>query len=260
MDINLDWEEKTNRNNSSILPNNIRGLIVGKSGCGKTNLLLNLLLKPKLLDYNKLFVYGKSLFQPKYKIMKAGFDNNLSKETIFNIFYKRDSIIENDINPYELIRELPITDNPIKCEYCDDDNMVSDPRELKSTDKNLIVFDDVLLEKQNKCNDFYTRGRHSNTDCFYLAQNYFKLPRQTIRENSNFICLFKQDNKNLQHIYQDHVSHDMDYDEFKKLCKLCWSEPYNFLTIDNTSNIDNGKYRHNLDNFYYPNSIVEKWK
>ena len=62
---NLDWEDLSSRNNSPILPKSIRGLIVGKSGCGKTNLLLNLLLKPELLDYNKLFVYGKSLFQPK---------------------------------------------------------------------------------------------------------------------------------------------------------------------------------------------------
>ena len=36
MDINLDWEDNSNRNNSSILPKTIRGLIVGKSGCGKT--------------------------------------------------------------------------------------------------------------------------------------------------------------------------------------------------------------------------------
>ena len=35
---NLDWEEHSNRNNSPILPKSIRGLIVGKSGCGKTNL------------------------------------------------------------------------------------------------------------------------------------------------------------------------------------------------------------------------------
>ena len=34
------------------------------------------------------------------------------------------------------------------------------------------------------------RGRHSNVECFYLAQNYFKHPRETIRENTNFICLF----------------------------------------------------------------------
>ena len=66
---NLDWEDLSNRNNPPILPRSIRGLIVGKLGCGKTNSLLNFLLKPKLLDYNTLFVYGESLFQPKYIIL-----------------------------------------------------------------------------------------------------------------------------------------------------------------------------------------------
>ena len=93
---NLDWEEKTNRKNSNILPKSIRGLIVGKSGCGKTNLLLNFLLKPELLDYNKLFVYGKSLFQPKYKILQCGFNNNLDKECVYNLFnIRKDIKIEN---------------------------------------------------------------------------------------------------------------------------------------------------------------------
>ena len=61
-----------------------------------------------------------------------------------------------------------------------------DPRELSSGKNNLMVFDDLLLEKQNTCESYYVRGRHSNVDCFYLAQNYFKLPRQTIRENREF--------------------------------------------------------------------------
>ena len=47
---------------------------------------------------------------------------------------------------------------------------------------NLMVFDDLLLEKQNTCVLCYVRGRLSNVDCFSLAQNYSKLPRQTIRE------------------------------------------------------------------------------
>ena len=42
--------------------------IVGPNGCGKTTLLNNLLLRPRWLDYDNLFVYGKSLFQPEYKI------------------------------------------------------------------------------------------------------------------------------------------------------------------------------------------------
>ena len=43
----LSWDVNSiKRNNSKLLPKSIRGIIVGKSGCGKTTLLLNLLLKP----------------------------------------------------------------------------------------------------------------------------------------------------------------------------------------------------------------------
>jgi hypothetical protein len=70
----FSWNENSsNRNNNYLLPRNIRGLIIDKSGCGKTNLLLNVLLKD-FLDYDNLQVFGKSLFQPEYKIIKTGFE------------------------------------------------------------------------------------------------------------------------------------------------------------------------------------------
>ena len=94
---------------------------------------------------------------------------------------------------------------------------VPDPRELSSEKNNLMVFDDRLLEKQNTCESYYVRGRHSNVDCFYLAQNNFKLPRQTLRENTNFICLFPQDLKNRNHIFDDRVRSDMTKEEFRQL-------------------------------------------
>ena len=61
-----------------------------------------------------------------------------------------------------------------------------------------------------------------NCDTLYISQNYFRLPRQTIRENSNFIILFPQDVKNLNHIYADHCSSDMSKEEFKEFCKDVW--------------------------------------
>ena len=42
----LFWNEVTSKRfNRPLLPRNIRGVIVGKLGCGKTTLLLNLLLR-----------------------------------------------------------------------------------------------------------------------------------------------------------------------------------------------------------------------
>ena len=88
------------------------------------------------------------------------------------------------------------------------------------------------LKKQNTSESYYARGRHSNVDCFHLAQNYFKMPRQTIRENANLIFLFPQDLKNLNHIFDDHVVSDMTKEEFRQLCKAAWEKQHGFVIID----------------------------
>ena len=78
----LSWNDETSssRFKNPLLPRSIRGLIVGKSGCGKTTLLLNLLLNPGWLDYDNLQVFGRSMFQPEYKILKKSFEEKLPKE------------------------------------------------------------------------------------------------------------------------------------------------------------------------------------
>ena len=136
--------------------------------------------------------------------------------------------------------------------FCDSADDVPNPRELSSQNKNLMVFDDLLLEKQITCRSYYARGRHSNVDCFYLAPNYFKLLRQKIRENANFICLFPQDLKNLNHIFDDHVESDMTMEEFRQLCKTAWEKQHGFTIIDLRSKKHDGKYTSGLDEFYIP--------
>ena len=74
------------RCNHPLLPKGIRELIIGKSGCGKTTLLLNLLLRPDWLDYNKINNFGKSLFQPEYHILQKDFEEKLPKEVIIRLF------------------------------------------------------------------------------------------------------------------------------------------------------------------------------
>ena len=65
----------------------------------------------------------------------------------------------------------------VVCNFHQSAEDVPVPSELSSEKKNLMVFGDLLLQKQNTFESYYVRERHSNVDCFYLAQNYFKLPR-----------------------------------------------------------------------------------
>ena len=241
-----------NRNNSPLLPSNLRGLIVGKSNCGKTTLLLNLLLQPDWLDYNRLYIYGKSLHQQEYKVLKKGFEEGLSKTQISNLFKHQDVLTKANLSPLEALDEYQgIKEGGVVANFYEDCSNIPDPQQLNPTEKNLLILDDCFLGKQNKAESYYTRGRHNNCDTLYISQIYFRLPRHTIRENSNFIILFPQDGRNLNHIHSDHCT-DIPIDEFKQFCKKVWTVRHNFVTIDLTSHPLNGKYRKNLDCFYLP--------
>ena len=75
-------------------------------------------------------------------------------------------------------------------------------------------------------------------------------------ENTNFIILFPQDAKNLNHIYADHCDGDMSLEEFKQFCRKVWTAaPHQFVTIDLTSGKLDGKYRQNLDCFFLPGIV-----
>jgi hypothetical protein len=158
----------------------------------------------------------------------------------------RDEITQKNVDPLTVLEEVG-RDNALKsdiqCKFYESSEDVPDPKDLDKTKKYLMIFDDLQLEKQSICQKYYIKGSHSNVACFYLAQNYFRLPRKTIREKVNFICLFPQDLQNVKHIYNDHVSSNMPKEEFRSLCWRAWCQPHGFVTIDLTSDKYNGKYR-----------------
>ena len=247
------WKTTSSRKNSPLLPSNIRGLIIGKSNSGKTTLIFNLLLQPDWLDYDHLYVFGKSLHQPEYQIIKKGFTAGLSKQQISNIFIQQDILSEANISPQQAIDQYDgFKEGGAVASFYDGCSEIPDPSELNAHDKNLLILDDCFLGKQNKAEAYYSRGRHNNCDTIYISQNYFRLPRQTIRENSNLIILFPQDSKNLNHIYADHCTADISMNEFKAFCKNVWSNQHDFITLDLTSTSMDGKYRKNLNCFYFP--------
>lgn len=206
------WEKTSLFRHSTLFPNNIRCLICGPSNCGKTNLLLTLLIQKNGLRFKNLYIYSKSLNQSKYEYLSQVMKH------VPKIGYYR---------------------------YSDMDDIIS-PQDVKPI--SVIVFDDCGgLDSQNVISEFFTRGRHQNVDTFYLIQTYAYAKKHMLRDNTNLIIAFKMDDLNLKHIYDDHVNTDMSWNTFRELCSLCWSEKYGFLVIDKDKPLNNGRYRKSFD-------------
>ena len=116
-------------------------------------LLLNLILRPGWLD--NLCVFGKSLFQPEYRILKKAFEENLPKECILSLFEMRDEIRDSQIPPSVVVQEWARSignnnNSNTRFSLFETASDVADPRELDPRDKNLMIFDDLLLEKSKQ--------------------------------------------------------------------------------------------------------------
>ena len=104
---------------------------------------------------------------------------------------------------------------------------------IKKYKGSVVVFDDMLGAKNSSQKDeFFTRGRHEDLDVYYISQSYFALPRQSIRNNSDRLILFKQTLRDVQSMYQGNGAFDMVYDEFKEICRVAWDEKFNYHCID----------------------------
>ena len=159
------WKSKNARNHSPMVPKSIRALIVGRSGCGKTSILMRMLLEDNLLDYNKLFIFGKSLHQTEYQILKSGFDSRLNKLHIVNLFKCNKQLNKLNIDPAVLAEAAGhlINDTEkgnISIQFYENSYEIPDPKDFNKNDRNLIVFDDIMCDKnQSAADSFYTRAR-----------------------------------------------------------------------------------------------------
>lgn len=204
------------RKHGTMLPTTIRAIVCGPSNCGKTNVLISLLESPHGVRFENVYVYSKSLQQPKYRYL------------------------ENLLTSIDEIGYFTFSNN----------SDVIPPSEARPN--SIFVFDDVACDKQDAVREYFSMGRHSSVDCFYLCQTYARIPKHLIRDNANLLILFKQDGTNLKHVYNDHVNTDMSYDEFCALCRDCWQCKYGFVVIDKDSSLNDGRYRKGFNVFAIP--------
>lgn len=214
-----EQEKHFRRRHGLLLPESIRCIMCGPSNCGKTNVMLTLLIHPKGLHFANIYLYSKSLFQPKYQLL-AAIIKTIKGMGFFPFSCSENIVKFEDAKP-----------------------------------NSIFIFDDIACDKQHdSIREFFSMGRHKFIDTFFISQTYMRCPKHLIRDNSNYLILFKQDDINLKHIYEEHVSTDMTFEYFKNFCNNCWGQgKYSFVVIDKDSNINNGRYRIGFDYFFSNN-------
>ena len=88
-----------------------------------------------------------------------------------------------------------------------------------------------------------------------MGQDYYELPKKTIRANGNIYHIFRPNNfLDVRNIYQDKASMDMTLNKFIYLTKSCWNGKYEPLTIDMTKDKYQGCFSSGLNSLFIPDS------
>jgi hypothetical protein len=183
-----------------------RLLICGASGCGKTNLLMNLIYN--YLYYNKIYIYAKDLTESKYQMLQDFFE---------------------EVN--ETMKVKTGEDFQVATFSSSKDDIVN-VDDLEKEYQNLIIFDDFVTEAdQHLIIDLFIRSRKKNCSLIYLTQSYFSTPKD-IRLQCNYFIFYNISNeRELLEIQKDHCL-DVDKYTFKEYFIKATLEPYNFFLID----------------------------
>tara|TARA_R110000824_G_scaffold83633_1_gene209301 strand:+ start:3311 stop:4066 length:756 start_codon:yes stop_codon:yes gene_type:complete len=193
-------------------------IIVGKSGSGKTNLLISLLTKN-----NKFF--------------------NKRFDRVYMVSPSVDTIVDN---PFDTLPEEQ------KFSELSKGNLNKILTEVEGSGENcLLVLDDCLadmkdkkLEKQLTKLSFNRRhlcGKGGRLSIIATAQVYNRIPLQ-IRKNASHLALFKSQNKKeIESLFSEVIL--IPYDSFIYLMDYVYRQKYNFLYIDTTASANNMFYK-----------------
>ena len=217
----------------------VRCIIKGPSECGKTVFLTNLILNI-INEYNKIYLYSPRLHQDLYQKLIKCLSNYIPFHIIPNILHEEDI----DIVIEEIVNNKDSQKSDTEIETYESIEELKFPQ--KYDDGGIIILDDLNEKKMNdsRVQAMFKRSRQNHLSIFILSQDYYELPKKTIRANGNIYHIFKPNNfRDKINLYQDKTPMDMTLNEFKLLTCTCWNEKYQTLTIDMTKDKYTGRYR-----------------
>ena len=233
----VNFDDYTNENKINHNPNwpyipdhPYRISIMGGSGSGKTNLLLDLIENQP--DINKIYLYAKDPYESKYQYLI-----NKREGVGINYFNDPKAFIDYSNDMHDVYKNI------------DDYNPDME-------NKILIVFDDMIADMihNKKLNSIVTelfiRDRKLNISLVFITQSYFKVPKYVRLNTSHFFIAKIPNKRELQKIEINH-SLDINIKDFANIYRKCTAEPYSFLVNDTTLPSNNPlRFSKNIFNIY----------
>lgn len=206
-------------------------IISGQTMSGKTNLLHNIIQKKILnkVDINNIYIFSKTA--KNKDVTYWPLINYILKNTTVKIWNIYDEI---DFNLINLIMKNQEQDLAM--------NMVLPKDKRKELKKIVIIFDDILGDKelksyQSDLSNFTTMSRHSNILNIFLTQDYTSIPSK-IRRNSNLVFLLTSDNFSEAMMRENTIKNK--WQEFQQFYEdnIISTKDYSFLIIDKSAKND----------------------
>ena len=192
-----------------LYPNHrVRCTISGLSECGKSVFLTTLLLK-NINEYDKTYIYSPSLHQDLYQKLGKCFSNFIPIHVFPNILNEDDVELVID----ELIKIKDFGKSDTEIETFENIEELKYPQEYD--DGGMIILDDLNEKEMNdpRVQAMFKRSRHNNLSIFNISQDYYELPKKTIRAIGNIYHIFKPNNfLDVRNIYQVKASMDRTLD------------------------------------------------
>jgi len=193
-------EKKTVGFNNHYIEKNSRLLLIGASGTGKSNALLNFIERSSG-EFHKIIICSFST----------------TDEPLYNFLHQK-------IPDVELINKI------------EDVPKVQDFDDIEKNKPKLIVFDDFvgLSTKQMKILiDYAISSRKFGFTTVFISQNYTSVPK-VISRNCNYIFIFKINDKvSIKRIISNHsLSGLITPERIEQLYYYCVGQPLGFLLID----------------------------
>ena len=201
--------------NHFILPNS-RIALIGGSGVGKTNVLMELLHRKNGAFY-EIIIFTSNPDEPLLKQLKEDIP---------------------EVQIYTDINDVP-----------DLKTFSADAKKEK-----LIVFDDfITLKKKDmkKVEDYAIASRKYGFTSLYMLQNYTSCPKLIMRQIEYFILFKLNDTATIINIIRNHNIDQIPKEIFMKMYLMATSQPRQFFMLDIKNPDPKYRYRINFTNLIH---------